>query len=182
MTNRAAARRYARALFDVVLKQGDPQQAAEDVAAFSGIVTGTPALHRVLVNPGIPPARKRAAVEALLGKAGAVVPAVSNLLLLLAERDRLALLPEVVVAYRERLLQHQQIVQAEVTTAVPLPDDRRAALEQGLARVTGQRVTLTTRVDPAIIGGAVTRVGSTVYDGSIVRQLERLRERLAAGA
>ncbi|HSL22615.1 MAG TPA: ATP synthase F1 subunit delta [Vicinamibacterales bacterium] len=182
MTNRAAATRYARALFDVVLKEGDPQRAGSDLAAFSDILTGNAALHRVLVNPAIPPARKRAAMEAMLAKAGEITPAVAKLFLLLAERDRLGIVAEVVQAYRVRLLQHQHIVQAEVTTAVPLPEDRRAALEYGLASVTGQRVTLTVRVDPAIIGGAVTRVGSTVYDGSIVRQLERLREQLAAGA
>jgi F-type H+-transporting ATPase subunit delta len=81
-------------------------------------------------------------------------------------------------AYRERLRQHQQIVRAEVTTAVPLTDDRRAALEKGIAAATGRQVMLTTAVDPAIIGGAITRIGSTVYDGSVARQLERLKEQL----
>jgi F-type H+-transporting ATPase subunit delta len=65
-----------------------------------------------------------------------------------------------------------------VTTAIPLPADRRAALEKGIAEATRRTVSLSTRVDPSIIGGAVTRIGSTVYDGSVARQLERLRERL----
>jgi F-type H+-transporting ATPase subunit delta len=178
MTSRAAAARYARALFDVVLKEADPAPVDTELSAFSALVSANPALHRALVTPSIPPSRKRAVVEALLAKAGAMTSPVTKLLLLLAERDRLALLPEVADAYRERLLQHQHVVRAEVVTAVPLPDDRRASLEAGIARATGRNVVLTARVDPGIIGGAVTRVGSTVYDGSVTRQLERLREQL----
>jgi F-type H+-transporting ATPase subunit delta len=178
MTSRAAATRYARALFDVALKEAEPERVGTELAAFSALVSENAMLQRALVSPSIPAARKRAIVEALLARAGAVTPVVSKLLLLLADRDRLALLPEVADGYRDRLLQHQHVVRAEVITAVPLPDDRRASLERGIARATGRKVVLTARVDPAIIGGAVTRVGSTVYDGSVARQLERLREQL----
>lgn len=182
MTGRVAASRYARALFDVVLKEADPTRAGSDLAAFAGTISAHDVLARALANPAVPVTRKHAAIAALLAKAGKITPAVSKLLLLLADRDRLALLPEIVEAYRERLMQHQQVVRAEVTTAVPLPDDRRAAIERGLAAATGRQVVLTAHVDPALIGGAVTRVGSTVYDGSIVRQLERLREQLSETA
>jgi len=178
MTSRAAAARYARALFDVALKEADPSQIDTQLAAFGALVAGHDGLRRVLTNPAIPPARKRALVEALIAQGGPFAPPLAKLLLLLAERDRLVLLPELAEAYRERLMQHQQIVRAEVTTAVPLTDDRRAALERGLARASGRRVMLTARIDPSIIGGAVTRVGSTVYDGSVARQLERLKEQL----
>ncbi len=178
MTSRTAAIRYARALFDVVIREGDVERVEGELAAFATLIVSNEALHRVLTNPAIPAARKRAAVDALLAKAGQLTPALGKLLLMLAERDRLALLPEMADAYRERLMQHQNVLRAEVTTAVPLEDDRRRALEGSLAKATGRRVTLTARVDPAIIGGAVTRVGSTVYDGSVVRQLERLREQL----
>jgi F-type H+-transporting ATPase subunit delta len=180
MTNRTAANRYARALFDVVLKEGDPQRAETELAAFNQLVSSNDLLRRVLTNPAIPPARKRGVVEALLAKAGPITPALGKLLLMLADRDRLVLLPDLVETYRERLMQHLQIVSAQLTTAVPLPDERRAAIERTLATATGRRVVLTARVDPAIIGGAVTRVGSTVYDGSVVRQLERLKEQLQA--
>ena len=83
-----------------------------------------------------------------------------------------------VVVYRERLMEHRQVVRAEVTTAVPLSPESAAQLERRLADVTGRRVTMTTSVDPALIGGAVARVGSTVYDGSIATQLDKVRERL----
>lgn len=180
MTRRAAAIRYARALFDVVVKEkrGDPARVEQELAAFADLVRDHEALARVIGNPAVPTPRKRAIVQAIVERAKLSAP-VSKLLVLLAERDRLAILPDLVEAYRSRLLDHQRVVRAEVTTAVPLPDDRRAALERGLAQATGRTVMLNARVDPTIIGGAVTRVGSVVYDGSVAGQLERLREKLS---
>jgi F-type H+-transporting ATPase subunit delta len=182
MTPRAAASRYARALFDVVLKEGDVQQAGRELSDFAGLLGDHPMLQRVLVNPAVPAPRKRAAIEQVLQRVGPVTPALAKLLLMLAERDRLALVPHVAAAYRARLLDHAQVVRAEVTTAVTLQADRVSALEAGLAGATGRRVQLDNRVDPAIIGGAVTRIGSTVYDGSITRQLEKMKDAISQGS
>jgi F-type H+-transporting ATPase subunit delta len=99
-------------------------------------------------------------------------------LLLLADRDRLAIVPDLLAIYRERLMEHQQVVRAEVTTAAPLSPERVTQIEQKLAALTGRKVNMTTSVDPAIIGGVVTRIGSTVYDGSIATQLAKLKEKL----
>jgi F-type H+-transporting ATPase subunit delta len=181
MTSRAAAARYARALFDVVLKEGDPVRVETELGVFASGVAGHENLGRALAHPAIPAARKRAILDALIERSGPLTPALARTLRLLADRDRLVLLSDVAEAYRERLLQHQQIVRAEVTTAVPVPPDRLAAIERGLATATGRHVTVTARVDSTLIGGAVARIGSTVYDGSVARQLERLRERLAQG-
>ena len=126
----------------------------------------------MLLNPAVPVPRKRAAIAELTTRAK-LSPVLGKLLLLLAERDRLVLLPDLLAAYRERLLDHLKVVRAEVTTAVALPADRAKAVEQSLARVTGRTVMLDTRVDPAIIGGVVARVGSTVYDGSVTRSWRR---------
>jgi F-type H+-transporting ATPase subunit delta len=178
MTSRAIAIRYARALFDVALKEGDLQQVERDLSAFGQLVADHPDLSRVLANPAIPMARKRAVVEQLIVRTGALSPTVAKLLLLMADRDRLALVGDVAAAYRARLMDHANIVRAEVTTAAALPADRVSALQQGLVRATGRQVQLENRVDPGIIGGAVTRIGSTVYDGSITTQLARLKERL----
>ena len=103
---------------------------------------------------------------------------VGKLLVLLAERDRVAILPDLVNAYHARLLEHRKIVRAEVVTAVPLGPEQAQGIERSLAGAVGRTVSLTTRVDPALIGGVVARVGGTVYDASITRQLERLKERL----
>ncbi|HLB44539.1 MAG TPA: ATP synthase F1 subunit delta [Candidatus Limnocylindrales bacterium] len=178
MTNRTAARRYARALLDVCLKETDPQQVEQELVAFAGLVGAHAELARVLANPAVPSPRKRAAVAEILVRAP-VSPVLGRLLLLLAERDRLVLLPDLATAFRERLLDHRRVVRAAVTTAVPLPDDRVQALRQGLAAATGREVVLEASVDPAIVGGVVARVGSLVFDGSVTRQLERMREKLA---
>jgi F-type H+-transporting ATPase subunit delta len=182
MTSRGAAIRYARALFDVVTKEGDIQQVGRELSGFNALVSGHEGLSRVLVNPAIPAARKRAVIEQLLLQGGRVSPVLSKLLLLLADRDRLALLPELTAAYEQRLMDHANIVRAELTTAVPLPADRVSALQQGLANITGRQVQLETKVNPAIIGGAVARLGSTVYDGSVTTQLQKVKERLVSAA
>jgi F-type H+-transporting ATPase subunit delta len=185
MTSRAAGTRYARALFDVALKESDVEQAGRDLSGFAQLVAGNQTLARVLSNPAIPAPSKRAIVEQLLARTGAVSPIIGKLLTLLAARDRLVLLPDIVAAYQQRLMEHAKVVRAEVITAVPLPGDRVAALREGLARAMGRRpedVQVDHRVDPSIIGGAITRVGSTVYDGSVTRQLEKMKEALTASA
>jgi F-type H+-transporting ATPase subunit delta len=178
MTSRAAANRYARALFDVALAERiDLEQIERELTGVVALVAGNEALQRVLSNPAIPAARKRAVMEQLLSLSP-VSRVVSRILLLLAERDRLVLLPELAEAYRSRLMDHRNVVRAEVITAISLPSDRVAALQQGLARATGREVQLDVKVDPAIVGGAIARVGSTVFDGSVTTQLRKLKEQL----
>ena len=178
MTSRAAAARYARALFDVAQKERlDLDRTNRELVDFTDLVKSNDGLNRVLSNPAIPVPRKRAIVEQLLSR-GSLTPPLAQLLLMLAERDRLTLLPEVATAFRERVMEHQQVVRAQVTTAVALPPDKVSALQQGIARATGRQVHLEAHVDPAIIGGAVTRIGSIVYDGSVTTQLQKLKERL----
>ena len=182
MTSRGAALRYARALFDVAQKESDIQKVGRELAEFTTVVTSHEGLTKALSNPAVPVQRKRAVIEQLLARAGALTPTLAKLLLLLAERDRLGLLPELAKAYESRLMDHAQVVRAELTSAVPLSAERVAALQQGLQRVTGRQVQLDTRVDPAIIGGAIARIGSTVYDGSVTTQLQKVQDRLTAAA
>jgi F-type H+-transporting ATPase subunit delta len=180
MTSRASATRYARALFDVASKERADLVALErELSAFASLVAGHEGLGRVLASPAIPAARKRGVVEQLLAR-DQVSPILEKLLLMLAERDRLMLLPGLSAAFQQRLREHARIVRAEVVTAVALPPDRIAALEQSLAQASGRQVQLEASVDPGIIGGAVTRIGSTVYDGSVTRQLEKMKAALIA--
>ena len=204
MTNKTAATRYARSLLDVAVKEirqpptrvvdgirmvelgqvmGDEparlRQIESQLAEFVDLFRQHPALEKVMLNPAVPVPRKRAAMDALTARAK-LTPVLANLIGLLADRDRLVLLPDLLAAYRDRMLEHLNVVRAEVTTAVPLPADRASAVEQSLARVTGRTVMLATRVDPSIIGGVVARIGSTVYDGSVTRQLQRMKEKLEA--
>ena len=179
MSNRSSAARYARALLDVSRVEGDPQVAERDLSAFLSLVRSNATLDRVLTSPGVPAARKAALVCELLSRLH-FTPPVARLLTMLAQRDRLVLLPDLVEEYGKRLMEHLRVVRAEVTTAVPLPPERLEALRTTLAEKTGRTVKVTASVDPGLIGGVVTRIGSVVYDGSVKRQLERIRETLTA--
>lgn len=179
MSNRSSAARYARALLDVSRKEGDPQAVETELASFVSLVNGHETLSRALVNPSIPVTRKSALVAELLSRV-TVGPIVRKTIQMLADRDRLVLLADVLDEYRRRLLDLQNIVRAEVTTAVPLPADRLALIEQAIAAKTGRKVAMSASVDPAIIGGVVTRIGSVIYDGSVKRQLEKMKETLTA--
>jgi len=182
MTNRTAANRYARALLDVALHEKvDPVKVEGELAAFADLFTADETLKKVMLNPAVPAPRKRAATAEIARRA-AVTPVVRKLLILLAERDRLVLLPDLLSAYRDRLLDHQKILRAEVTTAFSLDSARAQAIEHRLADVTGRTVRMTTAVDPELIGGVVARLGSTIYDGSVRTQLLKLKSKLAEGS
>ena len=177
MSTRASAARYARALFDIAIKESNPEQAEKELDAFAGLLQSHADLQKVLTNPAIPAANKRAVVEQLMDRLQPSSP-VRKLLLLLADRDRLELFPDMLDIYRERLMEHMKVIKAEVTTAVPISGDRVAQMQQRLASATGRTVTMTMKVDPDIIGGVVTRIGGTVYDGSVATQLAAMRQRL----
>jgi F-type H+-transporting ATPase subunit delta len=180
VTQRTAATRYARALLDVALKeQMDLALVDAQLADFARLVEGHDGLRKALINPAVPVTRKRATIAALLEHAG-VLPIVGKALLLLAERDRLVLLPVVASVFRDRLLDQRNIVRAEVTTAMPLSPERVDAIRRSLAVATGRTVDLSAQVDPSIVGGLVARIGSTVFDASITNHLQRLRKRLDA--
>ena len=177
MSTRASAARYAKALFEIATAESTPEQAEKELVAFADLVSAHADLRQALESPAIPAARKHAVVEQLLDRQQPSGP-VRKLLLLLADRDRLELLAELASVYHERVMDHLKVVQAEVTTATPLAPDQAAQLQQRLGTSIGRTVTLTTKVDPALIGGMVTRIGSTVYDGSLATQLTQLRQRL----
>jgi F-type H+-transporting ATPase subunit delta len=177
MTTRTSATRYARALLDVLRKESTPEQGGQDLAKVASILEQFPELRRAFNNPAVPAARRHALVQELLPKLSLSAP-VGKLLLLLADRGRLTLLPDLTAVYQERLEELQQIVRAEVTTAEPLAPEHLSALQQRLAGATGRTVKVTTKVDPSIIGGVKTQIGSTVYDGTIATQLEAVRQKL----
>ena len=121
MTNRTAANRYARALFDVArAERVDLQRVERELEDFAQLLATNEALNRALTNPAVPAPKKRAAVQQLIARDAGFLPPVTKLLLMLAERDRLAILPDIVESYRSRLMDHLNVVCAEVVTAVPL--------------------------------------------------------------
>lgn len=178
MTQRTTAARYARALFDVALAEDSPEVVEQQLAATVELFTGHDDLWRAVTNPAIPVQKKKAAVDELLPKLS-IQPVLAKLISMMAGRDRLQLLPDLLDTYRVRLMDHQQVVRVQVTSAVPLDTARASALQEKLGHLTGRTVLMQTSIDTALIGGVVARIGSTVYDGSVKRQLEKMKERLA---
>ncbi len=175
MTNRTAATRYARALFDVSVQDHDLHRVESGLAGLLAMIDGHETLRRVLLNPAIPTPRKRTIMTELIARLDDLVPPVAKLAILLAERDRLGLLPDILESYRARLLDHLGVIEASVTTAHPLAPERTTAIEERLAAASGRTVSITTAVDPQLLGGFVARLGTTVYDASVARNLERMR-------
>ena len=179
MSTRTSATRYARALFEVAQKEADPAAVGENLNAVVAALRESKELTSFLGNRSIPDGIRRNVVLAVAEKLG-VAPPVGKLLGLLADRGRFELVPEIATVYGQRLLEHQNIVQADVTTAVPLPADALSRLEAGLRAATGKQIAMKVSVDSALLGGVVARVGSTVYDGSIRTQLKKMRDQLVA--
>jgi F-type H+-transporting ATPase subunit delta len=175
MSMRTSATRYAKALLEVA---GDDAPAVErSLTAFTGLLDSNAELRQALLTPSVPATAKRGVVSAIAGRLGMAAPAV-KLLQLLAERDRLHLMGDLLSVYRERLLDRQKIVKARVTSAAPLSADALKAIESRIGAMTGKNVSVDAAVDPELIGGVVAMVGSTVYDGSVKTQLEKLRKQL----
>ena len=180
MASRASARRYARALFDVVAKSGDVDATLAELQALGGAITGHADLERALTSPGVPLGAKQNVMRELLSLQP-VSKVVARLMTLIVENDDVNELAVVVEEFEQRVLDLHKVVKAEITSAVPLAADKVAAIEASLAAAAGTRVVITSRVDPAILGGVVAKVGSRVYDGSIARHLARIRARLVSG-
>jgi F-type H+-transporting ATPase subunit delta len=182
LSDLSVARQYANALFTVAERAGSQAAANESLRRFAELVAEHPELQAIFETPIVTPRKKRALVEALVAASGDVSVEVRRLFTLLADRDRLMLLPVIARAYADRVMEADRSVAADVVTAMPLPDDRRRAIEDALGRATGKSVSVTSRVDPDILGGLVARVGSLVFDGSVAGQLARMRQRVSAGS
>lgn len=180
MAMHAIAVRYGRALFDVSCAEADPRTVEGELAGFVELMDRHRELQQGLTNPAVPASKKVAVVKALLDRAP-VAPVLARTLELLAKRDRLSLLPELLRDFRRRLLDQEGVVRAEVTTAFPLSPERLQGIERGLASVSGKQVTLSATVDPGVVGGLLARMGGTVYDGTVATQLRRMRDRLVGG-
>lgn len=173
-----SARRYADALFSLAVDRGTIDTWAAELERLGSQVSA-PGAARVLSMPSIGLGAKRAALETL---AGPLSPEVLFLVNLLLERKRTDLLPQVAEAFADRVRQHRGIEMAEVTTAVPLGAAEQTLVVERLEQYLKGRVDLTTRVDPAIIGGVVVRVGDQLFDASVRGKLEQLRRRLVRGS
>jgi F-type H+-transporting ATPase subunit delta len=177
MSLRTSANRYAKALFDVALEEkADLAQVDRDLDAIVAMMQASPDL-AAASNRGLSDAARKSLIEAV-AKAMTLTTPVTKLLVLLAQDRKLNYMPDLAAAFRERLLAHQNVVRAEVTSAAPLSPEKTKALEDSLSQVTGKKVDLSVSVNPELLGGIVAKIGSTVYDGSVRTQLQRMRQEL----
>jgi F-type H+-transporting ATPase subunit delta len=174
---KALAERYAGALVDVALENKQADQVKQDLSAFAAMVRESAELQAFLANPSIARASKHAAIEQIVARMGAS-RTLRNYLFVIVDQRRAGLLVEIEQAFSRLLDARQGITQAAVTSASALTDAERAELVAVLGKLTGEKVQAQFGTDPALIGGAVVRIGSTIYDGSIRTQLERMRARM----
>ena len=179
-TVRALARRYARALFDAAARQDPeaPLALRDELRAFAPLVTGHDELRHALLRPGLGAEPRRRVLAAIADRAGASV-LLRRLVELLATRNRVALLPDVVEAYADIANAARGVVSAEAVSAVALPEAQARALAVALGGPAGP-AELRRRVDPDLIGGLQVTVGGKTYDGTVRTRLASLRRRLAA--
>jgi F-type H+-transporting ATPase subunit delta len=169
---------YARAFADVVMDSRlDASKTLIEAQQVSALVRDNKDLREVWEAPSIPAEQKRAVLDSIVKRAGISRP-VRNFVAVIMDKGRIKFLPEIVAHFAQELNHRQGFAEAEITTARDLSADERVELEQDLARVTGKKIKARYEQDRRILGGAVARVGSTVFDGSVKGQLERIRKQL----
>lgn len=179
----AVAFRYARALVDVVTAPGaaDPQKVVGELQSFDALLRDNLELRILCATPAIPGAQKAAVLDRLAPLAG-LSSVTRNFLKVVLDHDRMGDLAEIIEGFEALLNERLGIAIAEVVSARPLEEAERQQFSAALKARTGRQVRVTYSQDPALIAGAVARIGSTVYDGSVRGQLDRLRSELTARA
>jgi F-type H+-transporting ATPase subunit delta len=175
----ATAQRYAAALADVALERKSADVVKRDFSAFVEMFFASTELRNALESPAVNDLAKTSVVEKIAAKTG-MNDAARNFVLTIVENRRTHLLREIEKAFDTELNARMGIAEAEVTSARELGGPERAKLTQALEKRTGKKIEARFVEDKSLLGGAVVRVGSTIYDGSVREQLNRLREQLEA--
>lgn len=176
---KSASLQYASALADIAQAQGASERLEKQLEAFGELHAESADLRNFLASPAVDREAKHGVIDKLAARLGAGNIA-RNFLYVLADNHRTLILPEVLAAFREILRQRQGVARAEISTAVELSAAQKTELAKTLEKLTGKKVEARFSLAPALLGGAVVRIGSTIYDGSLRNQLNTLRARLAA--
>lgn len=176
-TRGAAARRYAQAVYDLAKQSGKLDEWKKDLATLNTLF-GSEQGVAALEDPKLTDEARTKILDNVF-VSQKLDPLVVNFLRLLVDRRRLGLLPRIVEIYGEMYNKEKGIIIAEVTTAIPLDDAHQKRVADQLARITGKQVQLSTKVDPGILGGIVTRIGDELIDASVASRLAALAEKLA---
>ena len=165
---------YATALIDSLESASDIQRAARDLETFRALLGKVPSIGRVLRYPGFTIEKRTKILDEVLAKIEPH-PIVRRFLTVVLTKERIGDFGAMADAFHRLVDTRLKIASAEVVTAVPLDQASRASMEKALAARSGGEVRVTYRTDPALLGGVQTRIGSTVYDGSLRKQLQRIR-------
>lgn len=171
------ARRYARALVSLGEDQKNLDKIGADLQAFAQALKVSAELGKILGNPAFPRADRKKIVDALASRFS-VQPVTRTFLYVLLDKERLDQLPAISREIDALLEARAGRVQAEVVSAVPLSAQQLSAITATLEKLSGKKVQIEKREDPALIGGVVAKVGDVVYDGSVRTQLRQLRDQL----
>jgi F-type H+-transporting ATPase subunit delta len=179
----ALASRYARALVEVAAAPGstsDPAAVLAQLREVGQVIASSAELRTALLSPAVSPSRKRDIVGKIMAPLGLDKQA-RNFLFVVIDHRRVSELPAIVDAFEVLLDERLGFVRADVLSARDLDEAQQTGLANEISRMTGKKAKLKFSIEPALIAGVVARVGSTVYDGSVRGQLDKLRLKLAKG-
>ena len=176
---KSASLQYANAMADIALAQGAAETAAKQLQQFGAAYAESLELRTFLASPAVSITAKHEVLEKIVARLGASKIS-RNFLFVLTDHRRTQLIPEVIAAFHEVIRQRQGIAEAIVSSPIELSAAQKKEIAATLARLTGKKIEAKYTLDPALLGGAVVRIGDTIYDGSLRSRLNEMRARLAA--
>jgi len=176
---KSASLQYANALADVALSQGAADATLKQLGDFAAAFRISSELRNFLTSPGVPREEKHGVIEKIAARVGAG-KIIRNFLFVIADHHRTHILPEIEASFQEVVRQRQGVAEAEISSAVELSTAQKKKFTQTLERLTGKKIQAKYLIDPALLGGAVVRVGDTIYDGSVRNSLNEMRARLVS--
>ncbi len=176
---KSASLQYANALADIALAQGAAEPAAKQLQEFGAAYAQSAELRTFLASPAVTVEAKHSVIDRFIARLGAS-KIIRNFLYVIADHRRTPLIPEILATFQQVIRQRQGVAEAEISSAVELSAGQKKELAATLARLTGKKIETKYSLDPALLGGAVVRIGDTIYDGSLRSRLNEMRSRLAA--
>jgi F-type H+-transporting ATPase subunit delta len=176
---KSASLQYANALADIALAQGAAEPAVKQLQEFGAAYAQSLELRTFLASPAVTTEVKHAVIEKITARQGSS-KIIRNFLFVIADHRRTQLLPEILETFQQVIRQRQGVAEAEVSSAVELSTAQKKELAATLTKLTGKKIETKYSLNPSLLGGAVVRIGATIYDGSLLSRLNELRNRLAA--
>ncbi len=176
---KSASLQYPNALADVALEQGQGEPVIAQLSEFAAAYEGSHELRNLLNSPAVSPEAKHVVVEKIVERMGAS-RIIRNFLFVVLDHQRSSQIPQIAETVQHVILSRQGVAEADVVSAMEMNDGQKSALLQNLEKQTGKKLQAKYSVDASLLGGAMVRIGDTIYDGSLRNRLNQMRERLAA--